>query len=50
VKKLSLQPQGSGHVAGAVAGKGPDERLLRRPGSDLAVVNYKTTGMQSARV
>jgi hypothetical protein len=41
VKKLTLQPQGSGHVAGAVAGKGPDERLLRRLGSDLAVVKKR---------
>ncbi|KAL0045027.1 hypothetical protein WJX82_005766 [Trebouxia sp. C0006] len=41
VKKLTLQPQGSGHIAGAVAGKGPDERLLRRLGSDLAVVKKR---------
>ncbi|KAL0040320.1 hypothetical protein WJX77_003396 [Trebouxia sp. C0004] len=41
VKRLTLQPQGSGHVAGAVAGKGPDERLLRRLGSDLAVVKKR---------
>ena len=41
VKKLNLQPQGSGHVAGAVAGKGPDDRLLRRLGSDLALVKKR---------
>ena len=41
VKKLNLQPQGSGHIAGAVAGKGPDERLLRRLGSELALVKRK---------
>ena len=41
MKKLTLQPQGSGHIAGAVGGKGPDERLLRRLGSDLAVVKKR---------
>ena len=41
VKKLSLQPQGSGHVTGAVGTKGPDERLLRRLGSDLALVKRR---------
>ena len=39
MKKLTgLQPQGSGHAAGA--GKG-DERLLRRLGSDLALVKKR---------
>ena len=40
-KKATLQPQGSGHIAGAVAGKGTDERLLRRLGSDLALVKRR---------
>lgn len=41
VKKLSQQPQGPGHVAGASGVKGPDERLLRRLGSDLALVKRR---------
>lgn len=41
VKKLIQQPQGTVHVAGAPGGKGSDERLLRRLGSDLAIVKKR---------
>ncbi len=41
VRKLTPQPQGSGHIAGAVAGKGNDERLLRRLGSEVALVKKR---------
>lgn len=41
VKKLTQQPQGTVHVAGAPGGKGPDERLLRRLGSDLAILKKR---------
>ena len=45
VKKLTQQPQGTVHVAGAVGGKSPDERLLRRLGSDLALVKKRLDEM-----
>ena len=41
VKKLTQQPQGTVHAAGASGGKSPDERLLRRLGSDLAIVKKR---------
>ena len=41
MKKMTLQPQGTGHAGGAPGGKGPDERLLRRLGSDLALVKKR---------
>lgn len=41
VKKLTQQPQGIVHMAGAPGGKSPDERLLRRLGSDLAIVKKR---------
>ena len=41
MKKMTPQPQGTGHAGGAPGGKGPDERLLRRLGSDLALVKKR---------
>lgn len=41
MKKLTQQPQGTGHAGGAPGGKSPDERLLRRLGSDLAHVKKR---------
>lgn len=38
---MTQQPQGTGHAGGAPGSKSPDERLLRRLGSDLAQVKKR---------